>query len=106
MLGLTRQAGVRVTRMGCTNRHVFEEARSGMTQPIPFVDLARQHAPIRAELSSAFERVVDASSYTLGWEVARFEEEFAAYCGVRHCVGVASGTAALTIAARAAGIRE
>ena len=73
---------------------------------IPFVDLARQHAPIRAELQSAFERVVGASSYILGEEVARFEEEFAAYCGVSHCVGVASGTAALTVAARAAGVRE
>src|SRR3954451_15269148 len=76
-----------------------------MTNTIPFADLARQYGPIRAELRDAFERVVGASSYILGEEVARFEEEFAAYCGVRHCVGAASGTAALTIAARAAGIR-
>jgi dTDP-3-amino-3,4,6-trideoxy-alpha-D-glucose transaminase len=76
-----------------------------MTEQIPFVDLARQHAPIAADLRAAFERVLGASSYILGEEVARFEEEFAAYCGVRHCVGVASGTAALTIAALAAGIR-
>src|SRR4051812_24151247 len=76
-----------------------------MSDQIPFVDLARQHQPIAAELHAAFERVVGASSYILGEEVARFEEEFAAYCGVRHCVGVASGTAALTIAALAAGIR-
>src|SRR3954453_13850635 len=76
-----------------------------MTTTTPFVDLARQHEPIASELRAAFERVVGASSYILGEEVARFEEEFAAYCGVSHCVGVASGTAALTIAARAAGIR-
>jgi dTDP-3-amino-3,4,6-trideoxy-alpha-D-glucose transaminase len=76
-----------------------------MTNPIPFVDLARQHEPIRAELHDVFERVVRASSYILGEEVERFEDEFAAYCGARHCVGVASGTAALTIAAEAAGIR-
>src|SRR5436190_13344101 len=76
-----------------------------MTETIPFVDLARQHAPIEAELRRAFERVLGASSYILGEEVARFEDEFAAYCGVDHCVGVASGTAALTIAARAGGIR-
>jgi dTDP-3-amino-3,4,6-trideoxy-alpha-D-glucose transaminase len=76
-----------------------------MTTTIPFVDLARQHEPIAAELSAAFERVLGASAYILGEEVARFEEEFAAYCGVRHCVGVASGTAALTIAALACGIR-
>src|SRR3954462_1973525 len=76
-----------------------------MTEQIPFVDLARQHQPIAAELHAAFERVLGASSYILGEEVAHFEEEFAAYCGVSHCVGVASGTAALTIAARAAGVR-
>src|SRR4051812_9198082 len=76
-----------------------------MTTTIPFVDLARQHEPIASELRAAFERVVGASSYILGEEVARFEEEFASYCGASHCVGVASGTAALTIAAHASGIR-
>src|SRR3954469_19631445 len=76
-----------------------------MTDQIPFVDLARQHQPIAADLRAAVERVVAASSYILGEEVARFEQEFAAYCGVRHCVGVASGTAALTIGALAAGIQ-
>src|SRR4051812_10836855 len=76
-----------------------------MTDQIPFVDLARQHQPIAADLRAAFERVLGASSYILGEEVARFEEEFAAYCGARHCVGVASGTAALTISALAAGLR-
>jgi dTDP-4-amino-4,6-dideoxygalactose transaminase len=75
-----------------------------MTDQIPFVDLARQHGPIAADLRAAFERVLGASAYILGEEVARFEEEFARYCGVEHCVGVASGTAALTIAARAAGL--
>jgi dTDP-4-amino-4,6-dideoxygalactose transaminase len=72
---------------------------------IPFVDLGRQHEPIQNDLRAAFERVLGASSYILGEEVARFEEEFAAYCGARFCVGVASGTAALMIAALSAGIR-
>jgi dTDP-4-amino-4,6-dideoxygalactose transaminase len=76
-----------------------------MTDTIPFVDLARQHQPIAADLHEAFERVLGASSYILGEEVARFEDEFAAYCGVSHCVGVASGTAALTIACLASGVR-
>jgi dTDP-4-amino-4,6-dideoxygalactose transaminase len=75
-----------------------------LPDPVPFVDLASQHAPLRAELAAAFERVVDGSAFILGEEVERFEEEFAAYCGVRHCVGVASGTAALTLAVTAAGI--
>ena len=75
-----------------------------MERPVPFVDLARQHAPIAGELRAAFDRVLAGSAFTLGDEVEGFEREFAAYCGARHCVGVASGTAALTIALLAAGI--
>jgi dTDP-4-amino-4,6-dideoxygalactose transaminase len=73
-------------------------------EPIPFLDLARQHAEMRPDLIAAFERVTNASAFILGEEVERFEEEFARYCGVSHCVGTASGTAALTIALLAAGI--
>ena len=75
-----------------------------MADRVPFVALDRQHAEIRTELREAFERVVGASSFILGEEVAAFEVEFAAYCGTEHCVGVSSGTAALTIAFQAAGI--
>jgi dTDP-4-amino-4,6-dideoxygalactose transaminase len=66
--------------------------------------LERQHAPLMPDLRAAFDRVVGASSYILGSEVEAFEAEFADYCGAEHCVGVASGTAALTIALLAAGI--
>jgi dTDP-4-amino-4,6-dideoxygalactose transaminase len=75
-----------------------------MDAGIPFVDLAGQHAPLREELGAAFDRVIDASGFILGEEVERFEAEFAEYCGVRHCVGVASGTAALTLAMSAVGV--
>ncbi|PWU25274.1 MAG: erythromycin biosynthesis sensory transduction protein eryC1 [Candidatus Rokuibacteriota bacterium] len=71
---------------------------------IPFTDLSLQHAGIRDELAEAFDRVVGSSGFILGQEVERFEQAFAAYCGVRHCVGVASGTAALTLSLEAAGI--
>lgn len=57
-----------------------------------------------ADLRAAFDRVLQGSGFILGEEVEGFEAEFAAYCGVAHCVGVASGTAALTLALRAAGI--
>jgi dTDP-4-amino-4,6-dideoxygalactose transaminase len=72
---------------------------------IPFTDLGRQHDGIREELAEAFDRVVKSSGFILGEEVERFEQAFAAYCGVRHCVGVASGTAALTLAMLAAGVK-
>src|SRR5438552_16958479 len=75
-----------------------------MPSRIPFVALDRQHAPIRDELRAAFDRVVAASAFVLGEEVVAFEDEFATYCGVKHCVGVASGTAALTLTLQAAGI--
>jgi dTDP-4-amino-4,6-dideoxygalactose transaminase len=71
---------------------------------VPFVELGRAHAGLRDELGEAFERVVDSSAFVLGAEVQAFEAEWAAYCGTRHAVGVASGTAALTIALRAARI--
>ena len=71
---------------------------------VPFVALERQHAALAEELRTAFDRVVHASAFILGEEVERFEAEFAEFCSVRHCVGVSSGTAALTIALIAAGI--
>jgi dTDP-4-amino-4,6-dideoxygalactose transaminase len=65
--------------------------------PVRFVDLGRLHAEIDSELQDAFTRLLATSAYTLGEEVERFEEEFATYCEVEHCVGVASGTAALSL---------
>jgi dTDP-3-amino-3,4,6-trideoxy-alpha-D-glucose transaminase len=71
---------------------------------VPFVDLARQHRPIAAELSAAFERVIDRGDFVLGDDVALFEDEFARYVTAEQCVGVGSGTAALTIMLQAMGI--
>jgi dTDP-3-amino-3,4,6-trideoxy-alpha-D-glucose transaminase len=76
----------------------------GSRQMIPFVGLARQHSALRNELTAAFERVVAADAFILGGEVVAFERDFAGYCEAEECVGVASGTAALTLALIAAGI--
>ena len=64
------------------------------------------HREVMPDLRAAFERVVGTSGFILGEEVERFEREFAAYTGARHCVGIASGTAALTLMTIAAGIGE
>ncbi len=72
--------------------------------PVPFAALDRQHTDLGDELRAAFDRVVGSNAFILGTEVAAFEAEFAAFCGVIHCVGVASGTAALALALGAAGI--
>lgn len=71
---------------------------------VPITDLARLHAPLQGELRAAFDRVLGSSSFILGTEVERFERAFADLCGTRYCVGLASGTAALTIMIQAAGI--
>lgn len=71
---------------------------------IPFGDLKRQTTALRDELDAAIRRVLERGWYILGPEVAAFEEEFAAYCGVRYAVGVASGTEALQLALVALGI--
>jgi dTDP-4-amino-4,6-dideoxygalactose transaminase len=65
---------------------------------VPFGDLKRQSAALGEELHAAVRRVVDGGRYVLGPEVQAFEEEFAAYCGLKHCVGVASGAEALYLA--------
>lgn len=69
-----------------------------------FVALDKQHGQIEEELRGAFARLLGSSAYTLGGEVEGFEAEFAEYCETAHCVGVSSGTAALSLVLRAAGI--
>ncbi len=66
-------------------------------QTVPFVALERQHARIESELKDTFARLLGSSAFTLGTELEQFEAEFAEYCEVAHCVGVASGTAALSL---------
>ncbi len=65
---------------------------------IPLVDLRRQHAALRGELLAALAGVIDSSQFILGPEGAALEAELAARAGVRHGVGVGSGTDALRLA--------
>jgi len=66
---------------------------------IPFNALDRQHDDVlSAEIADAVNRVVRSGWYVLGEEVAAFEREFAAYCGVDHAIGVGNGSDALEIA--------
>jgi dTDP-4-amino-4,6-dideoxygalactose transaminase len=72
--------------------------------PVPFVDLALQHGRIATEVQEAMADVLQHTAFVLGPQVATFEEQFADYCGVRHCIGVGNGTDALELALRAAGV--
>ena len=71
---------------------------------IPLVDLTRQHAALRSALLAAMTRVLDSSRFVLGAEGRALEDALAARCGVRHGIGVASGTDALRLALQALGV--
>lgn len=65
---------------------------------IPAEDLTRQYQQIRWEIAAALDSVLPSGKYTLGPVLEAFEQEFAAYCGVRYAVGVSNGTEALHLA--------
>ncbi len=71
---------------------------------IPILDLQRQYQSIKNEIDGAIARVIESGQFILGSEVQAFEREVAQYVGVRHAIGVASGTDALWLSLKAAGI--
>src|SRR5215831_146899 len=73
--------------------------------PVPQMDLAAQYQAIGGEIRDAVARVLASQQFVLGREGAALEQEIAALCGVRHGIGVASGTDALILALRAVGVR-
>lgn len=70
---------------------------------IKFLDLKKVNERFRDELDAATKRVLDSGWYLLGKEVEQFEADFAAYCGVKHCIGVANGLDALNLIIKAYG---
>ena len=79
---------------------------STIHEEVPFIDLKRQYTQFKYEIKSAINRVLASGYYTSGPEVEAFEEEYAAFCGVPHCVGVSSGVEAIEIALEALGVRH
>lgn len=71
---------------------------------VPFVDLKAQYAFLKPQMDAAIQSVLDRTAFILGLEVTDFEQAFARYVGVKHCVGVCSGTDAIEMALRACGI--
>jgi len=71
---------------------------------IPLVDISLQHREIEAEVRDGFARLMESGEFILGPAVEDFEREYAGYCGVDHCVGVANGTDALELGLRALGV--
>jgi dTDP-4-amino-4,6-dideoxygalactose transaminase len=72
---------------------------------VPFFDIKRQNENLKKEIEAAISEVVASGRFILGPNVAALENEVAAYCGVKHAIGVASGTDALHLALRACGVK-
>ena len=72
---------------------------------VPVLDLKAEFAKLRDEILPALERVCQNSSFVLGEEVEAFEREFADYCGTKHCIALATGTAALHLGLLALGVQ-
>lgn len=70
---------------------------------IKFLDLHKINERFRVEMDAAVKRVLDSGWYLLGTEIEKFERAFAAYCGVKHCIGVANGLDALKLIIKAYG---
>jgi dTDP-3-amino-3,4,6-trideoxy-alpha-D-glucose transaminase len=66
----------------------------------PFLDLKAVYDELKPELDAAYERVMRSGWFVLGKEVEAFEAEYAAYCGTKHCVGLANGLEALELVLR------
>jgi len=73
---------------------------------VPFVDLGRMHAPLKAAILADVGALVDAGAFANGPAVAEFERAFAEFCGTPFAVGVASGLDALRLGLIALGIRR
>jgi dTDP-4-amino-4,6-dideoxygalactose transaminase len=71
---------------------------------VPFLDFVGPYEELKVELDEAYFRFMRSAWYVLGREVEAFEQEFADYCGVKHCVGVGNGLEALHLILRAYGI--
>jgi len=71
---------------------------------IPFLNLKAAYSEIGHEIKNAVSKTLDSGWYILGEQVKLFKDEFAAYCGTHHCVGVASGLDALFLILKAYGI--
>ena len=71
---------------------------------VPFLDLKAQYEPIKEDIAKAINDVMEKTAFAGGPFVKKFEEEFAAFCGTKQCIGVGSGTDALWLALLGLGI--
>jgi dTDP-4-amino-4,6-dideoxygalactose transaminase len=74
------------------------------SEKVPFVDLVSTHIELEDQLTSVFRSALATAGFVGGRMVEEFEQQFAAYCNTRYCIGVSSGTDALRFALMAVGV--
>jgi dTDP-4-amino-4,6-dideoxygalactose transaminase len=85
---------------------VIRTGGDGVAAPVPLVDLAAQHAAVAQDVADGWAQVLARTAFIDGPQVAAFENEYAAFIGTGHCVGVANGTDAIEIALRGLGVGQ
>ncbi len=73
---------------------------------VPFIDLTRQYLAIRSEIDQAIHATIKSCAFVAGEKVNEFETNFAKYCGVKHALGISSGTSALYVGLRVLGVKK
>jgi dTDP-4-amino-4,6-dideoxygalactose transaminase len=86
------------------NKAIMNQHTRLETTPIPFIDVGAQRRRLGSAIDDAVTRVLTHCQFVNGPEVAAFEADLAAFCGVRHAIGCASGTDALLLVLMAWGI--
>src|SRR5688500_7888291 len=94
----------RRTLLSLEIRRGFYESTGITKMSVPFLNLKAQHQALKAEILAAVSQVLDEAAFAGGPYVAKFEEEFAAYCTTKFAVGVGNGTDALWFALLALGV--
>ncbi len=77
-----------------------------MNTRVPYVDFGPTTQSSKADLTNAFERVLDSGKFVLGPEVKKFEQDFADFCGTKYAAGLANGTCSLHLVFKTLGIEE
>lgn len=87
-----------------------ERGRTGLSAipaaTVPFVDLQLANRQVARDVEKRIHEVIDGGSFVLGPQVEQFEQDYADFCSVAHCIGVGNGTDAIELALRATGLGE
>merc|ERR1712232_196256 len=93
-------------KRGGARVHVPSHDSFHVQPSIPLVDLKANYLRIKGEVTAKMEDVLERTAFVLGPDVKTFEDNYAQWCGTKHCIGVNSGTDALYLALKFLDIGE